>query len=151
MDFESDFLVIGSGIAGLSAALRLAVHGSVTVLCKRSPSESNTRYAQGGIASVFHPDDSFEQHINDTMNAGAGLCHRDAVRLMVERGPNLIRELDNMGVEFTRTDSGAFDLGREGGHQNGFRLRYSSDRRFAIRTHPLQGDYHGYSERGRGG
>ncbi len=117
MDFESDFLVIGSGIAGLSAALRLAVHGSVTVLCKRSPSESNTRYAQGGIASVFHPDDSFEQHINDTMNAGAGLCHRDAVRLMVERGPNLIRELDNMGVEFTRTDSGAFDLGREGGHQ----------------------------------
>jgi L-aspartate oxidase len=116
MNFESDFLVIGSGIAGLTVALKLADHGSVTVLAKREAIESNTRYAQGGIASVFDPDDSFDQHIQDTENAGAGLCHADAVRMIVERGPVLINELDELGVNFTRGDSGDFDLGREGGH-----------------------------------
>ena len=117
MSFESDFLVIGSGIAGLSVALKLADHGSVTVIAKQEAIESNTRYAQGGIASVFHPQDTFEQHIQDTIKAGAGLCHADAVRVMVERGPALIRELADLGVNFTRTASADFDLGREGGHR----------------------------------
>ncbi len=116
MSFESDFLVIGSGIAGLSAALKLAKHGSVALATKGELSESNTRYAQGGIASVFHPQDSFEQHIRDTLNAGAGLCREEVVRMVVESGPALIRELDQLGVPFTRTSSGDFDLGREGGH-----------------------------------
>jgi len=117
MSLESDYLVIGAGIAGLSAALKLARHGSVTVVAKQQADESNTRYAQGGIASVFHPDDTFEQHIQDTLNAGAGLCHVDAVRMVVERGPALVRGLDELGVQFTKTVSGEFDLGREGGHK----------------------------------
>ncbi len=116
MSFESDFLVIGSGIAGLSAALKLAKHGSVALTTKKELSESNTRYAQCGIASVFHPRDSFEQHVQDTLQAGAGLGREEVVRMVVEHGQGLIRELDQLGVEFTRTSSGDYDLGREGGH-----------------------------------
>jgi len=116
MNFESDFLVIGSGIAGLFTALRLAEHGSVALVTKKEEAESNTNYAQGGIASVFHPKDSFEHHIQDTLNAGAGLCSEKAVRLIVEHGPALIKELFDLGVEFTKTPEGYFDLGREGGH-----------------------------------
>ncbi len=116
MSFESDFLVIGTGIAGLSTALKLSRHGTVAVITKKQLAESNTAYAQGGIASVFHPKDSYEQHIDDTINAGAGLCRRDAVRHVVERGPALIKELDDLGVGFTRRPDGHFDLGREGGH-----------------------------------
>lgn len=117
MRLESDFLVIGTGIAGLSTALKLAKHGTVTIITKKQLAESNTMYAQGGIASVFHPKDSYEQHINDTINAGAGMCKRDVVRLVVERGPALIKELDELGVGFTRRPDGFFDLGREGGHK----------------------------------
>jgi len=117
MSIETDFLIIGSGIAGLSCALKLAKHGSVALVTKKQKAESNTNYAQGGIASVFDPKDSFEQHIKDTMQAGAGLCHEDAVRLIVEDGPGRVAELFQIGVPFTRTTDNAFDLGREGGHQ----------------------------------
>ncbi|MDZ7371920.1 MAG: FAD-dependent oxidoreductase, partial [candidate division KSB1 bacterium] len=114
---DADFLVIGSGIAGLFAALKLADAGSVIIVTKRKRSDSNTAWAQGGIASVLSETDSFEEHIRDTLEAGAGLCRPDAVRKIVERGPSLIRELAELGVPFTRTEEGEFDLGREGGHR----------------------------------
>lgn len=122
MDY--DFVIVGSGIAGLSAALKAAEHGRVLILTKRMPEVSNTAAAQGGIACVISEDDSFDRHVADTLNAGAGMCDEAVVRTMVEEGPARIRELIDWGVEFdTRaefTDGGAgdahFDLGREGGH-----------------------------------
>ncbi len=117
MSIHVDYLIIGSGIAGLTAALKLAPHGSVAIVTKKHQSESNTNYAQGGIASVFDQNDSFDKHIQDTLQAGAGLCHEDAVRLIVEQGPIRVRELFERGVHFTQTQNGQFDLGREGGHR----------------------------------
>ena len=115
-----DFLVIGSGIAGLFYALRVAEHGTVAIVTKRGATDSATDWAQGGIAAVVAPEDSFEDHIRDTLNAGAGLCHEDVVRHVVEHGPRMIEALRKTGVEFDRnTDpkrSVDFDLGREGGH-----------------------------------
>ena len=111
-----DFLVLGGGVAGLSFALQAARHGSVAVLTKRERYESNTQYAQGGIASVLAPTDSFEAHVQDTLVAGASLGHRDAVEVTVREGPDRIRELVALGAEFNRRDSGEFDLTREGGH-----------------------------------
>ncbi|HEY2030787.1 MAG TPA: L-aspartate oxidase [Myxococcales bacterium] len=118
MRFQHDFLVLGSGIAGLSFAVQAARHGTVAVLAKRSRGEANTAYAQGGIAAVFGPGDSFEQHIRDTLVAGAGLCREDAVRVTVTEGPARVRELIDLGAEFTRDDSSSFGyhLTREGGH-----------------------------------
>jgi L-aspartate oxidase len=117
MRIESDFLVIGSGIAGLSYALQAANHGSVAIVTKRDISESATKYAQGGIASVFSAEDSFDAHIEDTMVAGAGICHEDVVRMVVEEGPQTIRNLIEWGVKFTTNEAGAdYDLTREGGH-----------------------------------
>ena len=117
MIVESNFLVIGSGIAGLSFALQAAAHGTVSVVTKREIAESATRYAQGGIASVFSSEDSFEAHIEDTLVAGAGICHEDVVRMVVEEGPQTIRSLIDWGVKFTTTTNGeAYDLTREGGH-----------------------------------
>lgn len=113
---DSDFLVIGSGVAGLFAALRLADHGSVIIVTKKEGAQSNTSWAQGGIASVLDPQDSYDDHVRDTLEAGAGLCDVQAVRMIVERGPALIRELMDLGVPFTRTEDGRLDLGREGGH-----------------------------------
>ena len=114
---RSDYLVIGSGIAGLSFALEVAKHGSVTVVTKRSRQEANTRYAQGGIAAVWDDEDSFEAHIKDTHVAGAGLCDEAAVRITVTEGPERVRELIERGVEFTREEDGdAYDLHLEGGH-----------------------------------
>ena len=115
---DFDFLVIGSGVAGLFAALRLADHGSVIIVTKKERSQSNTSWAQGGIASVLDPQDSYEEHVRDTLEAGAGLCDVKAVRMIVERGPALIRELMELGVPFTRTEDGRLDLGREGGHHH---------------------------------
>ncbi|NVN93328.1 MAG: L-aspartate oxidase [Desulfuromonadales bacterium] len=115
MRIESDFLVIGSGIAGLSYALQAADHGSVAIVTKYDVSESATNYAQGGIASVISSEDSFEAHINDTMIAGAGLCHEDVVRMVVEEGPKTIENLIEWGVKFT-TKGASYDLTREGGH-----------------------------------
>src|SRR5882757_8136740 len=111
-----DYLVLGGGIAGLAFALEASKHGSVAVLTKRSRAESNTNYAQGGIAAVLSKDDSFEQHIEDTMTAGAGLCKREAVDVTVREGPARLKDLISWGAEFDRKNSGEYDLTREGGH-----------------------------------
>jgi L-aspartate oxidase len=115
---ETDYLVIGSGLAGLYFALHAAEHGRVLIVTKREAAESNTNYAQGGIATVLARDDSFEAHIADTLRVGDGLCHRDVVEICVREGPGHIRALaDRFGVDFTRDRTGeAFALGREGGH-----------------------------------
>ena len=119
MTTKTDFLVIGSGIAGLSFALKAAKHGTVAIITKKEQAESNTNYAQGGVAAVFSKDDSFALHVDDTKKAGAGLCHDDVVELLVSNGPKRVRELIDWGVEFSRQNlpkSSEFDLGREGGH-----------------------------------
>ncbi len=116
MPLQTDYLVIGSGIAGLSFALRAARHGDVTVVTKRARDDSATAWAQGGVASVLSPDDSFERHIDDTLKAGAGLCHDVVVDLCVREGPDEIRWLMELGAEFTKNEQGELDLGREGGH-----------------------------------
>ena len=113
---KSDFLVIGSGIAGLSFALKVAEHGKVNVISKVRPGESNTSYAQGGIAAVIDSNDSIEKHIQDTLVAGAGLCHKDAVELGVAEAPARIQDLIDWGVKFTKKDNGEYDLAKEGGH-----------------------------------
>jgi L-aspartate oxidase len=112
----TDFLVVGNGVAGLSFALKAAKLGTVTVLAKRKRNDANTAWAQGGIAGVLAPDDTFEAHIKDTLEAGAGLCKRDAVELVVRNGPAAIQHLIALGAEFDRGQSGALDLTREGGH-----------------------------------
>jgi L-aspartate oxidase len=111
-----DVLIIGSGIAGLRSALALAEHHRVAVVTKKHLSESNTNYAQGGIASVLSDEDRFEYHVADTLTAGGGLCHEDVVRKVVQAGPTLIEDLVRQGIEFTRGEHGGFALGREGGH-----------------------------------
>ena len=111
----AQFLVIGSGLAGLSFALKAADLGEVTILTKNELSDSNSDYAQGGVASVLSPSDDFSSHIEDTLRLGRGLCNRTAVELMIKRGPEEIQWLIDMGVEFDRTDS-TLDLGKEGGH-----------------------------------
>ncbi|MEO0078179.1 MAG: L-aspartate oxidase [candidate division WOR-3 bacterium] len=119
-DLTADHLVIGSGIAGLWYAYRASRSGTVVVVTKKEDSESNTNYAQGGIAAAVDQDDSVRLHYEDTLRAGAGLCHEDVVRIVTESGPNLVRELAELGVEFTtyRDARGRphFDLGQEGGH-----------------------------------
>ncbi len=111
-----DFLILGGGIAGLTCALEASRHGSVAVLTKRARDESNTIYAQGGIASVLAGDDSFDQHIEDTLVAGVGLCNKDAVGVTVREGPDRLKALVALGAEFNRKKGGDFDLTREGGH-----------------------------------
>lgn len=113
---DCDFLVLGSGIAGLMSALHLARRGSVLVLTKKDRAESNTNYAQGGIACVMASDDSFEQHVNDTLIAGAGLCNAAVVREIVRNGPDRIAELEGLGLHFSGEAGRGYDLGREGGH-----------------------------------
>ncbi|MDX9816841.1 MAG: FAD-binding protein, partial [Smithellaceae bacterium] len=118
MEFKTDFLIIGSGIAGLSLAIKAANLGSVAIVTKKEKSESNTNYAQGGIAAVTDKTDSFEEHINDTLICGAGLCHRDVVEFVVKEAPPRIQELIDWGVEFTKSEEPpyTYDLGQEGGH-----------------------------------
>ncbi len=116
---EFDFLVIGSGLAGMHYALRVAEVGEVAVITKRQATDSATDWAQGGIAAVHDPDDSFDAHVDDTLNAGAGLCHEETVRFVVERGPAAIASLRKNGVEFDpsrESDRVDYDLTREGGH-----------------------------------
>lgn len=115
---QTDFLVVGSGIAGLSFALRASENGAVVILTKKMRADTNTNRAQGGIAAVSGKDDSFELHIRDTMAAGVGLCHERAVQQIVREGPASIRELEEWGVAFSRNQEGAagLELGREGGH-----------------------------------
>jgi len=119
---QFDYLILGSGIAGLSFALKVAEHGRVAIVTKKDRAESNTNYAQGGIASVTSKEDSFELHVRDTLAAGAGLCREDVVRTIVSEGPARIHELIELGMKFTERDAPGedggkeLDLGREGGH-----------------------------------
>ena len=125
MDVKTDFLIIGSGVAGLTFALKVAELGSVALVTKKGLWDSNTTQAQGGIASVFDQLDSFDLHIQDTLAAGDGLCNRDVVEMVVKNGPARIRELVDLGVQFNidkkaRPDGKSLnlDLGREGGHSH---------------------------------
>ncbi|WP_018479229.1 L-aspartate oxidase [Pontibacter roseus] len=113
-----DYVVLGSGIAGLTFALHAAGHGRVLVLCKTALSDTNTAQAQGGIAAVLDPADSFEQHVQDTLEAGAGLCDEAAVRHMVQEAPTAIRWLQGMAVAFDEAETGEMELGLEGGHSH---------------------------------
>ena len=113
----SDFLVIGAGVAGLSFALRAAEHGKVAVITKGKFLDCSSAKAQGGIAAVWDRNDSFEDHVADTLDAGAGLCNEQAVRTIVEEGPDAIRELLEWGVNFDPGNQGEdYELAREGGH-----------------------------------
>ena len=115
-----DFVVIGSGVAGLTFARKAAAMGQVAVITKRNGSESNTAYAQGGVACVTSDEDSFDLHVRDTLVAGAGLCDEKAVRQIVTEGPERIQELIDLGVQFTERDAEdgqrEIDLTKEGGH-----------------------------------
>ena len=139
-----DYLVIGSGIAGMSFALKVANKGSVALICKTSLQEANTYYAQGGVASVTNPIDDFEKHIQDTLIAGDGHCDRAAVEKVVKEAPAQIKELIEWGVKFDKTASGDFDLHREGGHSE-FRILHHKDNTgaeiqesliLALKSHP---------------
>jgi len=119
MEVTADFLVLGSGIAGLSFAIKAADLGTVAIVTKKEKSDSNTNLAQGGIAAVFDKNDRFEFHISDTLVCGAGLSKEEVVRFVITNGPDRIKELMQWGVEFTKTKEGnasSPDLGREGGH-----------------------------------
>ena len=116
MKLTSDFLVIGSGIAGLSYALKVAAHGTVSIVTKRDISETATNLAQGGIASVISKDDSFASHGEDTMKAGVWLSDPEIVKMAVESGPQAIEDLIQWGVNFSKNDNDEYDLTREGGH-----------------------------------
>lgn len=113
---RTDFLVIGSGIAGLTFALKAARFGKVSIVTKSTLEESNTRYAQGGIAAVFSEPDNFEKHIRDTLIAGDGFCNEEVVRMVVNEAPERIKDLISLGVSFDKKPDGTYDLAREGGH-----------------------------------
>lgn len=124
---KTDFLVIGSGIAGLSFALKVSKYGKVTVVTKAKLEDSNTRYAQGGIASVFKESDNFGKHISDTLIAGAGICDEKVVRMVVSEAPERIKDLIDLGVPFDKKEDGTYDLAREGGHSE-YRILHHKDK-----------------------
>lgn len=124
MENKSDYLVIGSGVAGLSFALKAAEIGDVVIVTKGKIDECNTNYAQGGICSVTYEPDTFEKHIEDTMVCGAGKCDQEAVELVVRRAPELIQDLIEWGTRFNKTEDGRFELHREGGHSEHRILHY---------------------------
>ena len=126
MRHQVDFLVIGSGIAGLSFALKVAPYGKVCILTKGDASEGSTKYAQGGIAAVMYDTDSFDKHIADTLVAGDGICDKNVVEMTIREAPERINELVQYGVEFDKSKGGKFDLHREGGHSE-FRILHHKD------------------------
>ena len=132
MTRKFDFLVIGSGLAGISFALKAAKHGKVALLCKNTINESNTAYAQGGIASVTYAPDSFEKHIDDTLISGDGHCQLDVVKKVVTEAPLQIEELLSWGVDFDRKENGEFDLHREGGHSENRILHHKDNTGYEI-------------------
>jgi len=116
---QTDFLVIGSGVAGLTYTIKIAKafpEKGVIIITKTTADETNTKYAQGGIAGVWDANDSFEKHIEDTLIAGDGLCKEEVVELVVKEGPERIKEIIEYGAEFDKDESGEYTLGREGGH-----------------------------------
>ncbi|MDP4239297.1 MAG: L-aspartate oxidase [Bacteroidota bacterium] len=144
MTRKFDFLVIGSGMAGISFALKAAKFGKVALLCKTTLSESNTSFAQGGIASVTYEPDTFEKHIEDTLIAGDGHCNLAAVEKVICEAPSQIEELLRWGVNFDRDENGLFDLHREGGHSEHRILHHTDNTGYEIqeslirqvKTHP---------------
>ncbi|MDR1973414.1 MAG: L-aspartate oxidase [Bacteroidales bacterium] len=126
MKIQTDFLILGTGIAGLSYALKVADYGKVCLLSKSSAEETSTNYAQGGIAAVISALDSYEKHIQDTLIAGDGLCDEEVVRLTISDSTERIKELIAYGAQFDRKKSGEFDLAREGGHSE-FRVLHHKD------------------------
>ena len=128
MELKTDFLILGSGIAGLSLAIKASTIGNVAIVTKKEKSESNTDYAQGGIAAVTDKTDSFDEHIKDTLICGAGLCNKDVVEFIVKEAPQRIQELIDWGVNFTKSEENPnlYDLGREGGH-NRRRVLHAKD------------------------
>lgn len=128
INFKADFLVIGGGLAGLTFALKVAEYGTVNLITKKKLMDSSTSFAQGGIASVFDKEDSFDLHIADTLSSGDGLCNQEVVNMVIKNGPERIKELIELGVKFDLEDlsdlkqtkgqkqAEKFDLGREGGH-----------------------------------
>ena len=134
MTHRYDFLVIGSGIAGMSFALKVAAHGKVAIVTKTLLEETNTFYAQGGIASVSNVLDNFEKHISDTCIAGAGLCNRKVVEKVICEAPQQINELISWGVNFDKNDSGDFDLHKEGGHSESRILHFKDSTGAEIQT-----------------
>jgi L-aspartate oxidase len=127
MKKRSDFLVIGSGIAGLTFALQAVKYGKVTIVTKAKLEDTNTRYAQGGIAAVFSEPDNFEKHISDTLIAGGGLCNEEVVRMVVEEAPDRIKDLIELGVSFDKKEDGTYDLAKEGGHTE-YRILHHKDK-----------------------
>ena len=127
MKKRTDFLVIGSGIAGLTFALEAVKYGKVTIVTKANLEDTNTRYAQGGIAAVFSEPDNFEKHINDTLIAGGGICNEEVVRMVVQEAPDRIKDLINLGVSFDKKEDGTYDLAKEGGHTE-YRILHHKDK-----------------------
>ena len=128
----ADFLVIGSGLAGLTFALKVADKGKVILVSKSKLAETNTAYAQGGISAVIYNSDSFDKHIADTLVAGDGLCNIETVNMVVESAPKCINDLIKWGVNFDKRGDGTFDLHKEGGHSEHRILHHKDNTGFEI-------------------
>lgn len=124
MQLKTDYLIIGSGIAGLSFALKAAKHGRVILITKGNEDESNTKYAQGGIAAVWDNADSIEKHVQDTLIAGSGVCDEQIVRMVISDSRERVRELIEIGANFDKKNNGDYDLAKEGGHSENRILHY---------------------------
>jgi L-aspartate oxidase len=127
MKKRTDFLVLGSGIAGLTFALKASKFGKVSIITKSDLDDTNTRYAQGGIAAVFSEPDNFEKHVQDTLIAGDGFCNEEVVRMVVREAPERIKDLIDLGVPFDKKEDGTYDLAREGGHSE-YRILHHKDK-----------------------
>ncbi|MBP1668692.1 MAG: L-aspartate oxidase [Bacteroidetes bacterium] len=144
MEERFDFLVIGSGLAGLSFALKVADKGKVAIVTKAGLSDTNTSYAQGGIAAVTYAPDNFEKHSKDTLIAGDGLCNTEIVEMVVKEAPGQIKQLIEWGAEFDKESNGKFNLAREGGHSEHRILHHKDNTGFevqralaqAVKKHP---------------